>query len=475
MADRAHSLFAGSRLDPRLDGPVFVGASRLRLRVVAGERLMATIPATLRQLNFVEAPVAGRRDPAVSHGEREVVLVDGTLDGALDLCGKLPPRVLKILTSTDGSFARRKRCTDAGVDALVADPIEPRELADWLDHFDDRGDGECPKVLVVDDDELAAECVATMLAARGIETEVVADPTRVFDVLERASFDLVLMDLEMPHVNGIDLVRMIRLDRRHLSVPIVFLSAGGDAETQMLARRFGGDDFISKRIDHDLLARLVELRVERARVLRTLIERDGLTGLVDHLRFVERVGFELARSRRSGMPCTLVLIDIDHFKSVNDTWGHQAGDLVLRRLAAALVSRLRRTDVVGRYGGEEFGVLMLDTPADRAAPVVEAFRRHFSDCDMVLPEGTFRIGFSAGVADGRLAADTAAFVAAADGALYRAKSAGRGRVVVAEAPAPSRPVLVETLQPPVRPVVEPRQPVLVVPSRTGSIDGADRC
>ena len=269
-----------------------------------------------------------------------------------------------------------------------------------------------------------------MLAERGIETEIVVDAPRVFEALDRGSFDLVLMDLEMPQVNGIDLAKMIRLNRSHLSVPIAFLSGGGDTETQMLARRFGGDDFISKRLPRDLMARLVEMRVERAHVVRTLIERDGLTGLVDHLRFVERIGQEVARSRRTGGECTLAMIDIDHFKSVNDTWGHQTGDLVLRRLASSLVSWLRRTDVVGRYGGEEFGVLLLDTAPERAAPVIDAFRHHFQGLEMISAGSTFRVTFSAGIAGIGRAGDTAGLVAAADRALYRAKSEGRDRVVV---------------------------------------------
>lgn len=390
---------------------------------------MSSLPEVLRQLNYVEA--ASPRDPD-DGDRRDVVLVDASLPDALDLCRALPERTAKILASAAGSFEHRRDCAAAGVDALIADPIDPRELADWLEHFDDHGTTGRATVLVVDDDDLAAEAVATLLATRDIDAELVGDPTRVFEMLDRRSFDLVLMDVDMPQVNGIDLARMIRLNRSQLLVPIVFLSADGDTETQMRARRFGGDDFISKRIPSDLLARLVELRVERARVLRALIERDGLTGLVDHLRFVERIGQELARSRRTGSDCTLVMIDIDHFKTVNDTHGHQAGDLVLRRLASALVAWLRRTDVVGRYGGEEFGVLMLDTPPDRAAPVIEAFRRHFAGLEMVAADARFRVSFSAGIAGSRPGSDTATLIAAADEALYRAKSEGRDRVVLSE-------------------------------------------
>lgn len=390
---------------------------------------MAGLPTILRQLNYVEDAAKGGE---AIDDLRDVYLVDGTLPDALEICHTLPTAAGKILTSDRPTFAHRKLCAEAGIDALVADPLDPRELGDWLEHFDGRGRGGRATVLIVDDDDLAAEAVASMLVVRGVDVEIVVDPTQVFEVLDRCSFDLILMDLDMPHVDGIALARMIRLNRSHLSVPIVFLSAGGDTETQMMARRFGGDDFISKRTPRDLLGRLVELRVERARVLRTLIERDGLTGLVDHLRFLERAGQELARSRRTGNDCSLVMIDIDHFKTVNDTWGHQAGDHVLRRLACALVSWLRRTDVVGRYGGEEFGILMLDTPPERAAPVIDAFRRHFASLDMIVGDAAFNVTFSAGIAGLGQACDTATLVAAADEALYRAKIGGRDRVVVSD-------------------------------------------
>ncbi|MCA0433270.1 MAG: diguanylate cyclase [Proteobacteria bacterium] len=402
---------------------------------------MATLQPILRQLSYVETlgEASGPSDL------KEVYLVDDALPDALELCRALPPSTSKILASKDTTFAHHRRCADANIDALIASPVGPRELVDWIEHFDARSSDRRATVLIIDDDELAAEGVAALLTMRGIEAEILGDPTKVFEVLDRSSFDLILLDLEMPQVNGVDLARMIRLNRSYLSVPIVFLSAGGDIETQMLARHFGGDDFISKRTPHGQLVRLVELRVERARVLRLLIERDGLTGLVDHARFVERAAQELARCQRTASECSLIMIDIDHFKEINDTWGHQTGDLVLRRLASALVSWLRRTDIIGRYGGEEFGVLMLDTPPERAAPVIDSFRRHFSALDMTSGNATFRVTFSAGVANAREAGDVASLIAASDAALYRAKGAGRNQIVLANAVPGTRSEPTETV------------------------------
>lgn len=400
---------------------------------MAGERLGAILPPIIRQLNYAEAmPSLLSAPQAVSPVEREVCLIDGSLDDAIVLSRALPAGVTKILTAENISFNLRQRCAEAGINVIISDPVDPHELADWLEYFEDRGKAERPHVLIVDDDLLAAECTAALLASRGIDAEIADDPEQALEALDRLSIDLVLMDLEMPRVSGVDLARMIRQDRRHLSVPIVFLSAEGDPETQMRARHWGGDDFISKRVAPDLLPRLVELRVERARVLRTLIERDGLTGLVDHRRFIERASQELARSARTGSECTLVMIDIDHFKSINDTWGHQTGDFVLRRLSTTLTSWLRRTDVVGRYGGEEFGVLMLDTPPDSCVSVIDAFREHFASLEFAAPNGTFQATISAGIAGSLGKTDTTALVAEADSALYRAKNGGRNRVVLAD-------------------------------------------
>jgi len=129
------------------------------------------------------------------------------------------------------------------------------------------------------------------------------------------------------------------------------------------------------------------------------------------------------------------MVDIDNFKTVNDTWGHQAGDHVLRRLSSALTAWLRRTDVVGRYGGEEFGVLMLDTAPDQAVPVLDSFRQHFSRLDMVARDGAFRVTFSAGIASSRRHAEMNDLIAAADAMLYEAKHAGRDAVFVDGGPA----------------------------------------
>ncbi len=157
---------------------------------------------------------------------------------------------------------------------------------------------------------------------------------------------------------------------------------------------------------------------------------DGLTGLLNHSHLEERLETEIARSQRQGSPLVFAMIDIDHFKRVNDTWGHAAGDRVLRSLAKLLRQRLRRTDVAGRYGGEEFGVILTDTDVETALPLLDAIRRDFGAVQHTCGDTEFSVHFSAGLAGFPRHRSAGVLVNAADAALYVAKQAGRDRIVL---------------------------------------------
>jgi diguanylate cyclase (GGDEF)-like protein len=236
------------------------------------------------------------------------------------------------------------------------------------------------------------------------------------------------MDVQMPEVDGIELARVIRQTRRHLSLPIVFLSAEQDTARQLLARKLGGDDFIPKPVDLDRLVTLVRLRAERARSLRAVMESDSLTGLLNHARFKERLALEMERARREGKELSLAIIDLDHFKSVNDTHGHLVGDRVIRGLARSLQKHLRRTDVIGRYGGEEFAALLPSTAPEQAANRMSQIRERFAVTPFDGAHRPFSVTFSAGVAGSLQHEGPEALISAADAALYAAKRAGRNRV-----------------------------------------------
>jgi diguanylate cyclase (GGDEF)-like protein len=237
------------------------------------------------------------------------------------------------------------------------------------------------------------------------------------------------MDVRMPNVSGIELAKIIRQSRRFLSLPIVFLSGEREPARQLEARALGGDDFIAKPVDPARLVALVRMRADRAIRLRSMMERDSLTGLLNHGRFMDRLDHELERCRRSGRDMSVALVDVDYFKGVNDKYGHVRGDQVLRTLAQTLTGGLRRIDIVGRVGGEEFGILLLDTPPEAAWVVVDRIRARFSEIEFSSDKNLFNVTFSAGVSGGRIRLNSREIISSADGHMYRAKAEGRNRVL----------------------------------------------
>jgi CheY-like chemotaxis protein len=151
--------------------------------------------------------------------------------------------------------------------------------------------------------------------------------------------------------DGFELATVIRQQEEFVGISIVFLSAESNIGRQLFALRLGGDDFLIKPIEPDHLVSVVTSRVERSRVLRSFMVRDSLTGLLNHTAIKEQLEIQLARTRRLNGKLSFAMLDIDHFKTVNDTYGHSVGDRVLKSLSRLLQQRLRETDIVGRAGG----------------------------------------------------------------------------------------------------------------------------
>jgi diguanylate cyclase (GGDEF)-like protein len=362
-------------------------------------------------------------------GELTAAVVSDSLDRPFDLCAALSKCCPTILVANDSSFEFRLAAVRAGADALLLKPVDARELSDWLEHLVGPTDVRPFSILIVDDDELVAAVYAQALRKAGMAVRIADSARAALDRFYTDPPDLVLMDVQMPVVNGIELARIIRQSRRYLSIPIVFLSAEQDVGLQMEARRFGGDDFIVKPIEPVRLVSLVRLRAERACTVRAVMERDSLTGLLNHARFKDRLAHELERCSRTGGELSVAMIDLDRFKQVNDTYGHLVGDRVIRGLSSALASGLRKIDILGRYGGEEFGVILLDTAPPAAEIAIDNLRAEFCEIEFDVSSRRFRSSFSAGVAGSRSYPSADRIIAAADSALYAAKETGRNKVV----------------------------------------------
>lgn len=413
---------------------IFSNVSRPSVHVIGGGDFLDSVALILKPMNYSQANIDDSSLLAETENDNAhtILLIDGAIPDALAICKGLDENLPKILVSPETSFSFRAACARSNINTIIAAPIEQAELVHWLEHLGGQVSEQPASILLVDDDPLASAVYAELLRANGMIVSVLNDPLKIIPMIDGAFFDIIIMDLQMPNTDGIEIAKIIRQYQSHISIPIVFLSSEEDKEVQMKARQFGGDDFISKRADLGGLVALIELRVQRARVLRSLIELDGLTGLLNHRRFKERVGHEMARVNRTNLQFCVAMLDVDHFKRVNDSYGHPVGDQVLSILARTLVGWVRKTDVVGRYGGEEFAVLLLDTTPQAVFEVLENFRKHFAQIMFDGQPEKFSLTISIGVAGSASCDDAAAIFDEADRALYLAKNNGRDQVVLAE-------------------------------------------
>jgi diguanylate cyclase (GGDEF)-like protein len=333
--------------------------------------------------------------------------------------------------STRSHFEARLAAVRAGVNGYFVKPLDIVALIDRLDALTVRRDRRPYRILMVGNDVERQEARRHALAEAGMEVLCLQQPIDLFSTLSQHRPELVVIDVDSPECSGADLAALIRQDKTWLDLPIVLLSQDDETALRRDAIAAGADDFLLRPGASELVFS-VSGRVERYRALRGLIMRDGLTGLYNHSATKEHLMREVARSRRDGQPLSLAMVDIDFFKKVNDTYGHPVGDQVIRAIARLLQHRLRHGDVVGRYGGEEFAVILPATSAVTAQRVMDEIRAAFQLIRHKAGDGEFGATFSAGVAELTDAEDAGALFRVADIALYRAKHGGRNRVEMAE-------------------------------------------
>lgn len=304
--------------------------------------------------------------------------------------------------------------------------------------------GSC---LIIDDSRLAREALERALVAGGLFDRVLqaSDGAEALEILAgdaAEDLDVVLCDLLMPGVDGFELLARVQADPRLADVPVIVLTGENELETKVQALESGACDYLTKPFaDTELLARVKvhrNLRLLRSELreanerLRELAIRDPLTSVFNRRHWHGLLDAELDRSCRYDHAVSLIIADVDRFKRINDRHGHVVGDRVLAAVAGAIAAGVRSHDAVGRFGGEEFVVLLPETALGEALTVAERLRSAVSALAFEDPKG-LEVRLSLGVAEGRgiAAAGADAFVAAADDALYEAKRNGRDRVVAA--------------------------------------------
>ena len=292
------------------------------------------------------------------------------------------------------------------------------------------------KILVVDDLDESADMLRGWY--KGKPVEIVTAKTGEEGVLRAIAEkpDIILMDVMMPGTGGIEASRRLKANPTTSGIPLVLLSARREPETKAEGFDAGIDQYVEKPFDLAEMDSRIRAMIEKRKTYLKLEEEatvDEKTGLANDRVFFKRLRDEFERSDRYKYPLSVVMLDLDDFKRVNDSWGHLAGDRVLREFAVLLTGGARGTDLAARYGGEEFAMILPYADRERAERVAERLLAAVADFSFLEPEHTVRVTVSAGVATFFAGSDITSaekLVAAADTALYAAKKAGKNRVTV---------------------------------------------
>lgn len=288
-------------------------------------------------------------------------------------------------------------------------------------------------VLVVDDSTDIHELVQVGLLDEPVDLHSSFNGTEGLEMARRLAPDLILLDVDMPKPDGFEVCRHLKADPMMMGIPVIFLTGASSTEEKIRGLELGAIDYVTKPFDPAELRARVAAALRTKRLLDLLAQRamlDGMTGLWNRAYFDQRVTSEISLAKRNASPLTCILLDADHFKQINDNFGHPAGDRVLQAIAQVLTDACRKEDVVCRYGGEEFAILAPGVEERRGAEFAERLRQSIAAARLTHRGSELQVTCSLGVAD--LAGPAAAsLVERADQALYRAKRSGRNRVLIA--------------------------------------------
>ncbi len=420
------------------------GVCALTAELSAAVLILEDDPASLTEIasSVIRAgcnPIPARTcEEARSHlGEAFIMAIvgldlpDGSGLDVIRALRELRPDVTIIAMSIHHDFTAKIEAIRAGAETFIEKPVNADALTGAIAKVTD-GQARAARVLIVEDDPVSARATGGILEHAGFRVAVLQDATRFEQEMLAVHPDLVIMDISMPQISGVELTRFLRQDPRFETVPVLYLTAAASGDSALQAAASGGENVMRKPPDPATLVSAVRARLRHFGRLRQFMDRDALTGTMIRRAFFERADEMVALARRQRSLVTLAMLDVDHFKAVNDTHGHPAGDRVLASLGDLLRRSLRATDVVGRVGGEEFAMLLPASDVVSAKLLLERLLEEFAS---IAHEGTagssFHLTFSAGVAQFEPLMSIDVWVAVADAALYEAKSQGRARVVSA--------------------------------------------
>ena len=317
----------------------------------------------------------------------------------------------------------------AGADVAIQEERQAFTLVGRLMELIQSEEPNGYRVLVVEDSATAVAMIKRSLSQHGIDSRSIGDPQQLLAMMDQYNPDLVLMDMHMPHCTGIEATRALRQLAPYRSLPVVYLSSETDMGMQMEGLRLGGDQFLTKPCNPVFLAGVVKTKIDRYRELQRSNDHDGLTGLLNHSSAKRQLDTLVRTMQPDASRLCVAILSIDHLKAINFTYGHAVGDQVVRSLAWLLKGRLRASDIVGRYGGDELIVALRNAGLDEAQAVLDRIREDFARLPQVTRAGgTLRATFSGGIAAFPAYPTSVGLIQAADDALSEARRLGRNRI-----------------------------------------------
>ncbi len=296
------------------------------------------------------------------------------------------------------------------------------------------------KVLVIDDNEVIRKLTSTQLSKKNYLVKTAENGQAGIDIARCFQPHVILLDVMMPELDGYAVCEKLKASDETMDIPIIMLTGKTESVDKIKGLEKGASDYVTKPFDHgELLARVathVKIKImwddlqEKNRMLHELSRRDELTGLHNYRHFMERISYEFNRSNRYNLPLCCVILDLDYFKKVNDSYGHQAGDFVLREVAKITRESIREIDLAARYGGEEFALILPHTKLENALCLCERIRMNVESRTFNFNNYKIKNTVSLGVVSRRdnNPESYSEMIKFADEALYSAKENGRNRV-----------------------------------------------
>ncbi|MBX9568523.1 MAG: diguanylate cyclase [Candidatus Obscuribacterales bacterium] len=422
---------------PKTTGPVFARV----LVVDEDEAFLDVVEHLGRQSNvaIIKAPSEGLAMNAALMHQLDAAIIDVKEDSqekafklAIDLRSLPGYDTLPLAFLSAEKMRPSVEAAHVGASLHLDKPLDANALEAAVRHLVAIRQGGRPKVMVVDDDPDFTAKIAFDLRNDNLLVRTVHDPLKLLEALQEFPPDVMLLDVMMPGMNGFQVCQMLRGMPRWRDLPIIFITAEIHIEARVKAFTSGADDYLPKPVvTEELLAR-VRVRLEKSRLLKERSDKDTITGLLLRRAFVEQFNSMLADCERNNSVMSVCLMDVDHFKKVNDTYGHIAGDSVLSGFGQLLLRRFRVDDLRGRWGGEEFIIAFRREDKQTMCAAINRVQDEFSKITFESEDNRqFHVSFSGGIAsypdDG---ATLHELLSVADKRLYNAKHAGRRRIFI---------------------------------------------